>query len=382
MRSQNIQYISRIDHLRFFAFFMVFYMHHIFWFPTERIKDLNFNGHIFDFKEILKLWVANGTTGVSLFLVLSGFLFCLIAGGGEKKIRYLPFIYNRILRIFPLLVFFIFIIITVNRVESGPEAIFRLLTLQLNTGNPTTGWGHTDNFPTGPIWTIAVEFQFYLIFPVIISFAKQHGIRWLLLVILLMIVTRILITGNNNNVNFWFYLNIYYTIIGRLDQFIIGIIAGIIYLTKKDFLSKIHEQIAIVAMCFILFTIVFTIPVATWFGTCFRFTAEGTLWSLIIIVYLKFPFPDIQKLDSFLSWLGSMSFSMYLFHVSVATFFVKTFSMAYPETFNSLLAQNTIILPGVVLFSILTFYAIEKPFFERRVKYIVNEKEPPASMRE
>ena len=85
MRSQNIQYISRIDHLRFFAFFMVFYMHHIFWFPTERIKDLNFNGHIFDFKEILKLWVANGTTGVSLFLVLSGFLFCLIAGGGRKS---------------------------------------------------------------------------------------------------------------------------------------------------------------------------------------------------------------------------------------------------------------------------------------------------------
>ncbi|WP_423805513.1 acyltransferase family protein [Pelistega ratti] len=84
-------------------------------------------------------WLVNGSTGVSLFLFLTGFLFCIISGYGGKKIQYKGFIYNRILRIFPLMILMVFIVITINRVNSTPMDIFRILTLQLNTGHSYTG---------------------------------------------------------------------------------------------------------------------------------------------------------------------------------------------------------------------------------------------------
>lgn len=54
-------------------------------------------------------------SGVSFFLVLTGFLFCQISKGGEKNIKYWGFVYNRILRIFPLTIFLVFIIICYSR---------------------------------------------------------------------------------------------------------------------------------------------------------------------------------------------------------------------------------------------------------------------------
>jgi peptidoglycan/LPS O-acetylase OafA/YrhL len=94
-------------------------------------------------------------------------LFCQISNGGQKNLRYWRFIFNRVLRIFPLMVFLVFIVICCSKQTSTPIDILRIFTLQLNTGNAYTGWGH-DFYPSGPIWTIAVEFQFYFLFPFII----------------------------------------------------------------------------------------------------------------------------------------------------------------------------------------------------------------------
>jgi len=84
MLSYNTEYYPRLDHLRFFAAMIVVIGHSL---------SLPFNiGH----------------SGVTLFFVLSGFIFTLITNGGEKKIDYKKFIYNRILRIYPLFIFLSF----------------------------------------------------------------------------------------------------------------------------------------------------------------------------------------------------------------------------------------------------------------------------------
>lgn len=96
MKSLNINYMERIDHLRFFAAVMLM-VHHF-------RGNINWDGS-FSWNAFARLWMENASSGVSLFLVLTGFLFCLISNSGKKEMRYGGYLYNRILRIFPLMVF-------------------------------------------------------------------------------------------------------------------------------------------------------------------------------------------------------------------------------------------------------------------------------------
>src|SRR5690606_13849673 len=132
---------------------------------------------------------------------------------------------NRILRIAPLVVFVVAIIICVSRKTSTPMDVLRVLTLQLNTGHDFTGWGR-QFFPIGPIWTIAVEFQFYLIFPFLALFMGKYGWKYLMGVILLMIMTKFAVV----EIKAAMHYNLYHTIIGRLDQFVIGMLGGMFYI--------------------------------------------------------------------------------------------------------------------------------------------------------
>lgn len=190
MKSLNFQYLSRLDHLRFFASILVVF-HHFRGYVADAIPNFSSNSFISWFTQ---LWMLKGSSGVSLFLVLSAFLFTLITHAGEKKIIYHKFIYNRILRIFPLMVFLVFIVITLDRANSSPLDILRIFTLQLNTGNSMTGWGHSV-FPSGPIWTIAVEFQFYFLFPILMIFLSKYGAKYLLLLMLFLWFSRLIIVS-------------------------------------------------------------------------------------------------------------------------------------------------------------------------------------------
>ncbi|QLS14132.1 acyltransferase [Citrobacter freundii] len=96
MKSLNSQYISRLDHIRFFAAFLVVYTH-----TYSASGGLNYAGT----RNLLERFMLSGNTGVSLFLVLSGFIFTVISNCGKKEINYSTFIVNRIKRVFPLMIF-------------------------------------------------------------------------------------------------------------------------------------------------------------------------------------------------------------------------------------------------------------------------------------
>lgn len=113
-------------------------------------------------------FLLSGDTGVSLFLVLSGFLFTVISNCGNKHIDYKTFIFNRIVRIFPL---FVLVWITSMSLARGTatftDALSILFFSNLQTSPLLTYFGQT--------WTIAVELQFYLIFPLLVLFLKNSN---------------------------------------------------------------------------------------------------------------------------------------------------------------------------------------------------------------
>ncbi|NUF26573.1 Peptidoglycan/LPS O-acetylase OafA/YrhL, contains acyltransferase and SGNH-hydrolase domains [Gilliamella bombicola] len=357
MYSLNTKYIDRLDHLRFFAAILLIFHHFR--------GNVNWNGHL-QLESIIPLWLQNGSTGVSFFLVLTGFLFCQISNGGQENLKYWGFIYNRVLRIFPLMIFLVFIIICCSRQTSTPMDILRIITLQLNTGNSLTGWGH-DFYPSGPIWTIAVEFQFYLFFPFLSLFLNRYGIKYLVALVILMIATRFniaILKGGD------IYYNVYHSIIGRLDQFIIGMILGYYY--QKGifrFLEKWKYQLCFLSTTILIFTYLFKFKKLNVIYTSLSFTIEAVLWGIITLCYIYIRLPKINKLNTILSYLGMCSFSMYLLHLPIGIMLNKLIGWQVPQDVFTSLSQSIIICILTILVSLFTFNLIEKPFMKMRIKY-------------
>ena len=352
MKSLNSSYFSRIDHLRFFAATLVIF-HHF----SGNIAVSPDAGLITNF---FITWLQKGSTGVSLFLFLTGFLFCIISDIGNKKINYKGFIYNRILRIFPLLIVLVAIVIAINRANSTPMDIFRVLTLQLNTGNPGTGWGH-EFFPVGPIWTISVEFQFYLIFPFLALFLKRYGLKYLLGIVLLSILIRINVANLVPNPMYW---NFYHTILGRLDQFAV--------LWNRGYLNLFHSyvfSIFLTLISFTLLTYLFTLNKDNPYVASLLFSIEALLWGGVVCSYFLVGIKFNNLLDTILSKLGEISFSLYLIHLPVGIFVNKLLGFVSPNTLSDSLLQSCIRMIPIILISMLIFNLIEKPFMSLRVKY-------------
>ncbi len=308
----------------------------------------------------------NASSGVSLFLVLTGFLFCLISNSGKKEMRYGGYLYNRILRIFPLMVFFVFIIICCSRQQSTPMDILRVLTLQLNTGNISTGWGN-EFFPSGPIWTIAVEFQFYLIFPFLALFLGRYGPKYLAGIVILMLLARFNVATLKGGE---IYYNLYHTMIGRLDQFAIGMLLGYFYQNGRlDRLSQLRFNLPVAILSFLALSVLFTFKKTTVPYSTMSFPIEAALWGIIAVCYLKAPLPEIAVVNKSLSSLGMVSFSMYLLHLPLGYMVNVIFGFQNATTVTGSLSESAVRIPIIIAISFFTFYMIEKPFMGLRVKY-------------
>jgi|SRR5579871_4208081 len=129
-----------------------------------------------------------GWAGVDLFFVLSGFLITGILLRTRGSNRYfLNFYVRRILRIFPLYygcIFLLFVVI-LPFVHAGPW--FQLRSEQawywLHLSNFRTAWGPFSVSPVGHFWSLAVEEQFYLVWPVVILLLPEPTLLWLCMLI-------------------------------------------------------------------------------------------------------------------------------------------------------------------------------------------------------
>jgi peptidoglycan/LPS O-acetylase OafA/YrhL len=152
----NRAFYPQLDSLRAFAILLVLLFH---WFPKDSFVNM----------------LPNGSMGVTLFFVISGFLISKILLENRVKIEqnrstlssaYLNFVIRRALRIFPLYYLFLTVIFIFFPHLSDIQA------------QPLYYYGYGYNFlldKTGnwtdilsPFWTLAVEEQFYLLWPLVL----------------------------------------------------------------------------------------------------------------------------------------------------------------------------------------------------------------------
>lgn len=217
-----------------------------------------------------------------------------------------------------------------------------------------------------PMWTLAVEFQFYLIFPFIALFIGRYGIKYAFNMLALMIIIKFMIITSYGDAA---YHELYKSLIGRLDQFTIGIITGYFYLSHKDKSLKLTQTL-IMFLTSVVAISWYTVSQKSAFVIFnFSLTIEALLWAFVAYSYLMLPLKLPVALDKSLSYLGGLSFSMYLMHIPVGRFVQRVLGDV-TSGINPAITTAVIILPAVIIMSVVTFTLIEKPFINLRKGYV------------
>ena len=205
MRSSSGEYFVGLDHVRAVAVLLVFTWHFL------HINDAHLTPLPGTFDFPLFSLFAEGHIGVSLFMVLSGYLFAKLTE--HRKIDYVKFWGARALRLAPLLITVCIIVLVQHYFVYGADhALASLKAFSKGLILPT--------LPNGG-WSVAVELHFYLLFPVIILLERRSPFASLMIIFAAMIFRASLVFMDTGVV---VRDAAYWTIIGRIDQFLIGIL--------------------------------------------------------------------------------------------------------------------------------------------------------------
>jgi len=356
--SQNLKYNPALDHVRFLAFFLVFgyhvYGHYLVFGVTKKIS-------------VFTAIITEGYTGVSLFFVLSGFLFMSMAMNTDH-ISYKKFLINRVLRIYPLFLFFFFTAISITRDRFAPTDI--LYVLFTNIGKPPT----SASIIMGAAWTISVEFTFYLVFPFLARFAKQKGSVYLFQLISIMLIVRLVtyaVSEQPTQVYYW-------TLIGRFDQFLIGMLAA-----QLSAPFKITPSLARLTLIFSTITTIVMVWVQGRHATLLHVqprqpfwivwgVIEAACWAAFVVSYSNARIAWPAPLARWLQRGGELSYSLYLTHVIAITlllFYVGPLAAGYGN-WVLFLGNGALALATTWIVSSLTYRVIEQPFLSMRRRYI------------
>lgn len=368
MQSPNRKYLPAVDQLRAFAALLILVYHcihllyphialHRDWLPTDWPHTRNF----------FYAGLIEGHSAVSLFLVVSGFI--LTWGALNGSVHYVDFFRNRFLRLFPM---FCFIFLTGANAFRGKFQLAALLTSLFQFGYLSGGLDY--GFWTGVTWSVSVEAQIYLLFPAIRHYLKSGPIWALARIAALVLLVRLgslALGADLLDVTYW-------TVLARINQFIVGAVLASIVASRTE-QGKTAGPASLFPFALLgTWAALYSLHLSggLWARHTWRVVwpeAESVLWALLVWSWLGFAAWIPGPVNSVLSYLGRISYSVYLIHVLVISIFAARgwyFSFVGLSPFtNILLTAFLLILPVVVAISACTYAAIEAPFLNMRRKY-------------
>src|SRR5258708_13731889 len=354
MRSSSGAHFIALDHVRAVAIFMVFAWH----FTHAR------NGYPVPFDYVPALFpfavLDEGHTGVALFMTLSGYLFAKLLDG--KSIHYRMFLWNRVLRLLPLLAV-VLLIVGITKLVKGESLSIYVFTIVAGFILPT--------LPNGG-WSITAEFHYSLIFPLFVWLLTKSKLLPLSIFVAA-IALRLFLhheRGEIHSLAFW-------TIIVLIDQFALGMLV-------YQFRSRLAHRHVVAAATIIAFMLIYWYfdhqggfyhnpfypsPSPIWIVLP---TIEGMAYPISIPWYDNSFSHPASTLSQFIWRIGEYSYSIYLLHFFIvfhASRFVHErimdISNFYLACLWSLVFFLLMMLPGYV-----SFRFIEAPFLKLRKPYV------------
>ncbi|MEE1756129.1 acyltransferase family protein [Streptomyces sp. SP18CS02] len=363
MRSSDRVYLAPVDHLRAVAAVLVV-LYHGCQLLGARVEGGAFTpatDWLYSANPVVTL-VFEGHTGVALFMVLSGFI--LTVGAHGRPVRYGRFVTNRLLRIYPLYL----VIAVLGTATQVSLPTFQDLLRILAVTTPGQPYG-------GVFWTLCVELQLYLVFPLLNRLLTERGPGALLRLLAAVALLRALV-WLSSPVPEPHTAALYLGPAGRIDQFLLGMLAAWCYLHHRDRL-----RVRWLTPCALVLAL----------GTLWAFNqvhgfvsdsplkllwsaVEGAVWALVVAAYVAGAKAAGGPLPRALARLGEVSFSVYLTHFMVLTVIREYGPPPAPwglsPLWGAFLVTLVVALPVTIALSFLTYHAIELPFLRLRRPYL------------
>ena len=326
-------------------------------------------------------WLSGGFLGVDIFFVISGFLITgiIITEIQQNSFSFKQFYTRRIKRIYPafitvmalvsLIASVIFIYNDFNQLRKTIELATAFLSnFYLGLTQGYFDLSANEN-PVLHIWSLAVEEQYYLIFPLILILAYKKFREIKALFIITLILFFILLATSFIPANFYKEVlhqpNIYYLSNLRFPELLVGSLLAIYHnLSASKQASKQASNVIAILSTLLLFSCLFLmnndiafIPGVTLILPCI-FTA------LIIHTTSQNNIIKLCLSNKVIVFIGKISYSLYLYHWIFIAF-------AYYITGEKQINNQSIAIVTVltIIFSVLSYYLIEQPIRKSKLNF-------------
>lgn len=338
-----MNYIKPLDTLRAIAVFIVVF-HHLPVLPFQTPLSSIFKG----------------ITGVDIFFIISGFLITTILLHTKNnthniKQSLLSFYIRRFLRIFPLYYSVIFTLFILNPHNYRDYFIYDLLYIS----NFYMGIKGDFTTVTPHFWSLAVEEQFYLFWPVLLFIIPKTK-EWMLFLVVFICGLAAYFYYENNNPFYGArtFVNLIYLSSGALWAYLKYHNLFVMELKK----TAVTYIFLFVTLGFILFMYAFQIP--DYLNKVINF-----LFSFFMVVY--FSLTELKVLSNRITvYLGKISYGIYVFHFLMIFPFVIIFKYTYPDVLHNLYISNIIKIAMCIVVSALSWRYFESKILRYKDKFI------------
>ena len=315
-----------------------------------------------------------GWMGVDLFFVLSGFLISGILLDTRESPNYFKNFYaRRVLRIWPLyycLLAFMFVVLPRVSASEG-VAIF---------AKSSPWWAYPlflQNFllplstdaagPLGVTWSLAIEEQFYLVWPIIVRFMSRRQVAILAIVeIAASPMLRYFLAAH--------HIHIYANFFCRLDGLMLGAFLATL-VRSRHFVRERYIGVALaVLVAAAPLAVVMDLRRAEWIVFTFTSLAAGSI--VYLAMFWQQEWLQRPLANRFLLFTGTISYGLFLLH-KIAFAGVDGLHVNYVgHPFVTL----GVILAGSYVLAIISWNVLEQPFLRLKRFFELRRRKAPAAV--
>jgi len=332
-----------------------------------------------DYHFIKKDIFGNGNLGVNFFFVLSGFLITYLLIEEKKlngQIDIKKFWIRRILRIWPLFYlcviigFFIFPFLksAFGQQPNETASIGYYLTFTNNFDFIKNGL--PDASILGVLWSVAIEEQFYFVWPIILYLLP---IKKYYLAFSTIIIGSLIFRGLNNN-----YMAHEHHTLSCIGDMAIGAFGAWLIQTNENFKTKIQylKPIYVSLIYISFFTVyIFRDEILMNNNLFLNVVERPIIATIILLIILEQCFSDKSffKMSKFklLSKWGTISYGLYCLHfigILIVTTLTKKYSLN-TELWQVFIIDTSFALTLTIVISLISYNIFEKPFLKLKDKF-------------